>query len=102
MILTSNIQTDEDLISISKNKDLYVQLYLEDGIMSFKYDLEDGIHTYEDIRKWGDETLGVETQLTRINWAESYPLYEFIPDPVKKNDIKSAVESYIRMSKDKL
>lgn len=102
LILTSNIQTDEEFNLNKQNKDLYVQLYLEDGIMSFKYDLEDGIPTYEDIRKWGDETLGVETQLTRINWAESYPLYEFIPDPVKKNDIKSAVESYIRMSKDKL
>lgn len=99
---SSNIQTDEEFNLNKSNKDLYVQLYLEDGIMSFKYDLEDGIPTYKDIQKWGDETLGVETQLTRINWKESYPLYEFISDPVKKNDIKSAVESYIRMSRDKL
>ena len=102
MAPSSNIQTDEEFNLNKSNKDLYVQLYLEDGIMSFKYDLEDGIPTYKDIQKWGDETLGVETQLTRINWKESYPLYEFISDPVKKNDIKSAVESYIRMSRNKL
>lgn len=102
LVLSSNMQTDEEFNLNKPNKDLYVQLYLEDGIMSFKYDLEDGIPTYKDIQKWGDETLGVGTQLTRINWKESYPLYEFISDPVKKNDIKSAVESYIRMSRDKL
>lgn len=37
--------------------------------------------------------------MTEINWKETYPIYEFISDPVKKQVIKAAVIKHIEKSK---
>ena len=36
--------------------------------------------------------------LTEITWKETYPIYDFISDPIKKKEIKAAVMRHIEAS----
>lgn len=85
---------NERLIKENQQKELYVLFYGGSGT-NLKYDLEKGMPTSVDIQSWEKSISLGNSCLTDINWKETYPIYEFITDPVKKAAIKSAVIKYI-------
>lgn len=85
---------DESLVKENQNKELYVMFYGGSG-SNLKYDLEKVMPTTIDIQSWEKSVSLGNSCLTDINWKETYPIYYFISDPVKKAEIKSAVIKYI-------
>ncbi|WP_195407134.1 MAC/perforin domain-containing protein [Bacteroides congonensis] len=85
---------NESLIKENQQRELYVLFYGGSGT-NLKYDLEKGMPTSVDIQSWEKSISLGNSCLTDINWKETYPIYEFITDPVKKAAIKSAVIKYI-------
>lgn len=75
-----------------------MSLFMGGNGTNLKYDLEKGSPTSVDIQSWEKSVSLGNSCLTNINWQETYPIYEFINDPVKKQEIKSEVEKYIRES----
>lgn len=96
--ISRTVQTDESLVKDNQNKELFVQFYGGNGT-SLKYDLEKGMPTGVDVQSWENSVSLSNACLTNINWKETYPIYDFISDPVKKEEIKQAVEKYIKASK---
>lgn len=95
---SSNKQTDEEFNQGIQNKDLYIQLYQENSIMLLKYNLENGMPPAQDIKSWYEEMDTERTWLTEIEWKDNYPIYDFISDPAKKQEVKIAVEEHVRKS----
>lgn len=95
--ISRTVQTDESLVKDNQNKELFVQFYGGNGT-SLKYDLEKGMPTGVDVQSWENSVSLSNACLTNINWKETYPIYDFISDPVKKEEIKQAVEKYIKAS----
>lgn len=87
----------ESLIKDNQYKELYVLFYGGKGT-NLKYDLEKGTPTNIDIQSWENSVSLDNSCLTDITWKETYPIYDFISDPVKKAAIKSAVMRYIAAS----
>lgn len=52
-----------------------------------------------DIQSWENSISLENVCLNDINWEETYIIYDFITDPVKKEQIKTAVIKYISMKK---
>lgn len=96
-----NLNTSETVhVSLAKenrSKEMYVLFYGGSGT-NIKYDLEKGAPTSIDIQSWENSVSLGNSCLTDINWKETYPIYAFISDPIKKQEIKSAVERYIKAS----
>lgn len=89
---------DESLVKDNQHKELYVMFYGGSGT-NLKYDLEKGMPTSVDVLSWEKSLSLANSCLTEINWKETYPIYEFISDPVKKQVIKAAVIKHIEKSK---
>lgn len=89
---------DESLVKNNQSKELYV-LFYGGGGTNLKYDLEKGTPTSVDIQNWENSVSLENSCLTEITWKETYPIYDFISDPIKKAEIKSAVIKYIAKSK---
>lgn len=64
-----------------------------------RYDLEKGMPTGVDVQSWENSINLGNSCLNEIMWEETYPIYDFISDPVKKEEIKQAVIQYIENSK---
>ncbi len=96
--ISRTVQTDESLVKDNQNKELFVQFYGGNGT-SLKYDLEKGMPTGIDVQSWENSVSLSNACLTNINWKETYPIYNFISDPVKKEEIKQAVFKYISNSR---
>lgn len=60
-------------------------------VLILKYDLEKGIPTGVDIQNWENSISLQNSCLNEITWKETYPIYDFISDPIKKEQIKAAV-----------
>ena len=88
----------ESLIKENQYKELYVLFYGGKGT-NLKYDLEKGSPTSIDIQSWENSVSLENSCLTNITWKETYPIYDFISDPIKKAAIKSAVMKHIAASK---
>jgi putative MAC/perforin domain protein len=96
--ISRTIQTDESLVKDNQNKELFVQFYGGNGT-SLRYDLEKGMPTGVDVQSWENSINLGNSCLNEIMWEETYPIYDFISDPVKKEEIKQAVIQYIENSK---
>ncbi|MEB3375020.1 MAC/perforin domain-containing protein [Bacteroides sp. CR5/BHMF/2] len=81
--ISRTVQTDESLVKDNQNKELFVQFYGGNGT-SLKYDLEKGMPTGIDVQSWENSVSLSNACLTNINWKETYPIYNFISDPVKR------------------
>lgn len=92
------MQTDESLVKNNQHKELYVLFYGGNGT-NLKYDLEKGMPTGIDIQSWESSVNLENACLNEINWKETHPIYDFITDPIKKEQIKAAVIKYIKASK---
>lgn len=92
------VQVDETIVNENQNKVLYVMFYGGNGT-STQYNLEKGLPTTIDIKSWEDAVKLDNANLTDINWTETFPIYDFISDPVKKEAIKNAVAKYIDSKK---
>ncbi|MGK4139675.1 MULTISPECIES: MAC/perforin domain-containing protein [Bacteroides] len=92
--LDRNVTTTEELALENQHKELYVLFYGGSGT-GLVYDLEKGLPTSIDIGKWESSVNLSNANLTAINWEETYPIYDFIQDPQKKQDVKKAVEQYL-------
>lgn len=95
--ITRTVQTDETLVKDNQNKELYVLFYGGNGT-SLKYDLEKGMPTGVDVQSWENSINLSNSCLNEIMWKETYPIYDFISDPIKKKQIKEAVKRYILAS----
>lgn len=51
------------------------------------------------IDNWAASVDDAHSVLVHINWNNAYPIYDFISDPAKKQEIKKAVIEYIEDSK---
>lgn len=96
--ITRTVQTDETLVKDNQNKELYVLFYGGNGT-SLKYDLEKGMPTGIDVQSWENNVNLSNSCLNEIIWKETYPIYEFISDPGKKEEIRQAVMKYMLNSK---
>ncbi|MCC8408980.1 MACPF domain-containing protein [Mucilaginibacter sp. UR6-1] len=90
----TNTETNENLSKENHNKELYVSFYGGNGT-ALKYDLEKGLPNSVDIQGWENTVNLQNAGLTKVNWNETYPIYDFITDPVKKAEVKAAVERYL-------
>lgn len=88
---------DEKLVKENHHKELYVLFYGGSGT-NMKYDLEKGTPTSIDMQSWEKSVSLGNSCLTDINWKETYPIYYFVSDPVKKEQIRNAVERHISAS----
>ncbi len=88
----------ESLAKENRSKELYVLFYGGNGT-NLKYDLEKGIPTSVDTQSWENSVSLENSCLTAITWKETYPIYAFISDPVKKAEIQQAVHNYIKNAK---
>ena len=93
----NSTQIDESLTVENQAKELYILFYGGNGT-NLKYDLEKGMPTGVDIQGWENSVKLGNVNLTQINWEETYPIYEFIQDPIKKQEIKMAVERHIEQA----
>ena len=96
--ISRTVQTDESLVKDNHNKELFVSFYGGNGT-SLRYDLEKGIPTGVDIQSWENSISLKNSCLNEINWEETHPIYDFIYDPVKKEEIKQAVMRYMEKSR---
>lgn len=96
--ISRTVQTDESLVKDNHNKELFVLFYGGNGT-SVKYDLEKGMPTGVDIQNWENTVNLSNSCLNEIKWEETYPIYDFISDPIKKESIKMAVMKHIKNSK---
>lgn len=48
---------------------------------------------------WEKSVTDKNAALVDINWSKAYPIYDFVSDPVKKTQIKAAVEKYVASKK---
>lgn len=72
----------------------------EQSGQSFTFDSEKGLSTSTfNPSAWEASVNNNNAALVDINWEKAYPIYEFITDPVKKAQIKAAVEKYIAKEK---
>lgn len=92
------IQTDETLNKENQHKELYVLFYGGNGT-NLKYDIEKGTPTTIDIQSWENTVNLGNACLNKINWEETYPIYDFITNPFKKKQIKDAIAKYIKSQK---
>lgn len=92
--IDSTVETDETLIQDNTSKELYVQYFGGNGT-NIRYDLEKGMPSSIDVSAWENQIKLENATLTNVNWEETYPIYEFISDPIKKAAVKSAVQKYI-------
>lgn len=92
--IENTTQTEESLAIENQAKELYVLFYGGSGT-NLKYDLEKGMPTGIDIQGWENSVKLNNANLTSINWEETYPIYEFIQNPIMKQEVKAAVERYI-------
>lgn len=86
---------DESLVKENQCKELYVLFYGGSGT-NLKYDLEKGMPTSVDIQGWEKSVSLGNACLNEIIWKETYPIYSFISDPQKREEIKTAVKRYIK------
>lgn len=89
---------NESLVRENRSKELYVLFYGGSGT-NIVYDLEKGTPTSVDIKSWENSLSTNNSCLTSITWKETYPIYEFISDPLKRQEIKEAVIRHIEASK---
>lgn len=72
----------------------------EESGESLTYDSEKGYPTTTFNKSaWEKSVTTANAALVEINWDKTYPIYEFITDPIKKAQIKAAVDKYITDSK---
>ena len=88
-----DIQTDK--AKENQHKELFVMFYGGTGTC-MQYDLEKGMPSTLDIKGWESNVSLNNANLTDINWKETYPLYYFIKDPQKRQQVKNAIENYIK------
>lgn len=88
---------NESLAKENQSKELFVLFYGGNG-PSLKYNLENGMPTSVDIQSWENLVSLENACLTEIIWKETYPIYSFISDPIKKQEIKDAVDRHIKLS----
>lgn len=96
--ISRTVQTDETLVVDNQNKELYVMFYGGNGT-SLKYDLEKGMPTGVDVQSWENSVNLSNSCLNEIIWKETYPIYDFILDLDKKEEVKQAVIRYMLKSK---
>lgn len=90
-----SIETSETYVKDNTQKELFIMFYGGNGT-NLKYDLEKGMPTSVDLAAWENAVKLDNSTLTDINWKETYMIYDFIDDPVKKVAIKTAVENHIK------
>lgn len=91
-----DIQTEK--AKENQHKELFVMFYGGTGTC-MQYDLEKGMPTTIDIKGWESNVSLYNSNLTDINWKETYPLYYFIKDPQKRQQVKNAIENYVNAHK---
>ena len=87
-----NVSTSAENI----NRTLHLEYKGGDGVGG-TYNLETGYPTI-DKYSWEKSVTAANAGLTKINWDKAYPIYEFISDPVKREQVKKAVIKYINDS----
>jgi hypothetical protein len=90
-----SIDTQTEKAKENQHKELFVMFYGGTGTC-MQYDLENGMPTTLDINGWESNVSLNNANLTDINWKETYPLYYFIKDPQKRQQVKNAIENYIK------
>lgn len=88
----------EDVSTSAEKRDqtLYLEYKGGEGVGG-TYNLETGYPTI-DKYSWEKSVTAANAGLTKINWEKAYPIYEFISDPVKQQQVKEAVVRYIENS----
>lgn len=96
--VTDSEQIDESLVKNNTFTQLYVLFYGGNGT-NLKYDLEKRNPSSIDIQSWENSISLGNVCLNNINWEETYPIFEFISDPIKKEEIKNAMKRYLESSR---
>lgn len=60
---------------------------------------EQGITTTINLGAWTESVDDTHCRLVDVNWNATYPIYDLITDPIKKAELKVAVEKYIDSKK---
>jgi hypothetical protein len=88
------VEVKETLEKENKERTLYIKYRAGDGV-DVAYDLEEGTPKVVNKYAWEKSVTEQNAGLVVINWKKCYPIYDFIKDPVKKAQIKAAVERYV-------
>lgn len=88
------VEVKETLEKENKERTLYIKYKAGDGV-DVAYDLEEGTPKVVNKYAWEKSVTEQNAGLVVINWKKCYPIYDFIKDPVKKAQIKAAVERYV-------
>lgn len=87
-------EIEEKLTTKNQQEKVIIDYKSGDGVGGV-YDLTTGKLNGLDKGSWEKSVTLQNAGLTKINWQETYPIYDFIEDPTKKAQIKAAVEKYI-------
>lgn len=96
-IAADNSTTDEKIERYSNenlSKELYLEYYGGEG-SGASYNLENGIPNIN-VHSWESSVNRNNAALTRVEWEKAYPIYEFVTDLTKRNELKLAYENYIK------
>lgn len=90
--LTINNESITEKAKENRSKTLYIEYYGGEG-SGTSYNLETGTPSIN-AHQWESSVNKNNAALSEINTA--YPLSDFVTDPVKKEQIKKAIDDYIR------
>ncbi|MDR0661050.1 MAG: hypothetical protein LBG19_09680 [Prevotellaceae bacterium] len=76
------------------NRTLRIKYFGGEGVGAL-YNLETGSPTVN-VHLWEASVVDRNAALTRVSWEKTYPIYEFVVDPTKKEEVKEAYISYVR------
>jgi hypothetical protein len=90
-----NISNDQTIKYSEENTDRTVFITYNGGTTSgASYNLETGYPTIN-LSSWQSTINSTHCALASVNWPNTYPIYEFVTDLTKKNQLIAAFNSYI-------
>lgn len=90
--------TTETTLLNKKNDDWSFNLTIMGGStngQSYQLNSQGGYTIDFKVNDWSQSIDDKRAKLIDINWDRTYPIYEFIPDPIKKEKVRVAVNEYI-------